>query len=65
MTYLKYKIKSKGKEIIYTHIELQDYLRPESKLNIDEKNYIFNISRMMDLKRNFKGKYKNYVNHVV
>ena len=65
MTYLTYKIKSKGKLIIYTQIELQEYLRPQSKLKIDEQNYIFKISRMMDLKGNIKGKYINYVNHVV
>ena len=61
LTYLKSKIKSKGKEIYYTQIELQEYLRPESKLKIVEKNDIFKIrSRMVDLKGNIKGKYTNY-----
>ena len=40
LTYLKSMIKSKGQEIKYTHIEMQDYLRTEAKIKISE-NRIF------------------------
>ena len=37
LNYLESQIKSKGKELEYTKIEIQCYLRPDSKLNIAEK----------------------------
>ena len=59
LVYLKSLIKSKGKEIVYTQIEMQEYLRPESKLKIEEKQDIFRMrTRMIDIKENMKGKHK-------
>ena len=61
LLYLKSQIKSKGKEIEYENIELQDYLRPEAKLKIKEKQDIFKMrSRMLEIKENVKGKYLNF-----
>ena len=37
LNYLKSQIKSKGKELEYNKIEIQSYLRPDSMLNIAEK----------------------------
>ena len=59
--YLKSQIKSKGKEIKYTKIEMQDYLTPESKLTVIEKQDIFKMrTRMLDIKENMKGKHSNF-----
>ena len=61
LVYLKSLIKSKGKEIVYTQIEMQEYLRPESKLKIEEKQDIFRMrTRMIDIKENMKGKHTNF-----
>ena len=38
LIYIKSQIKSKGKEIEYKNIEMQDYLRPEANLKIKKKN---------------------------
>ena len=56
--YLKSQIKSKGKEIEYEKIEMQDYLKPESELKIVEKQDIFKMrTRMMNIKENMKRKH--------
>ena len=46
---------------------MQDYLKPESKLKIVEKQDIFKIRiRMMDVKESMKGKHKSLiVKHVI
>ena len=52
---------SKGKEIKYSFLEMQKYLRP-SKINIKHEDAItiFRLrARMTDVKVNFKGKYEN------
>ena len=60
LKYLKSQIKSKGKEMEYTHVEMQEYLKPESKLTIKEKQDIFKMrTRMIDIKENMKGNYVN------
>ena len=38
LKYLKSKIKTKGEEIAYNILEMQDYLRPETKLKLHEKS---------------------------
>ena len=59
--YLKSNIKSKGKEIKYKILELQDYLRPEANIDIKDKKNIFQIrTRMKDVIGHFKNKYRNY-----
>ena len=61
MKYLKSQIKSKGKELKYKTLELQDYLRPEANLSIKYKKSIFQIrTRMIDIKGNYKTKYRNF-----
>ena len=48
MLYLKKKQKSKGKEIIYTNIEMADYLQPiNSKLTIEQKQQMFAVRNRM------------------
>ena len=52
---------SKGKELKYSYLKMQKYLRP-SQINItyDDSITIFRIrSRMTYVKVNFKGKYEN------
>ena len=34
LKYLKSQVKSKGKDIKYTALKMQDYLRPESRLKL-------------------------------
>ena len=47
---LKNKQKSKGKEIIYTNIEMADYLQPiNSKLTIEQKQQMFAVRNRMCL----------------
>ena len=61
LKYLKSQIKSKGKEIEYKEIEMQEYLKPESKLSIKEKQDIFKMrTRMIDIKENMKGNHFNF-----
>ena len=43
LKYLKSKVKKKGEEIEYKILELQEYLRPETKLKLHDKKYIFKI----------------------
>ena len=46
---------SKGKEICYDDLNLQDYLQANSTLSIKEKRFAFAVrSRGLDLKNNFK-----------
>ena len=59
--YLKSQIKSKGKEIKYTKIEMQDYLTPDSEFTVIKKQDIFKMrTRMLDIKENMKGKHSNF-----
>ena len=45
----------------YTHVGMQEYLKPESKLTIKEKQDIFKMrARMIDIKENMKGNYVNF-----
>ena len=61
LTYLKSKVKKKGEEIEYKILELQEYLRPETKLKLHDKKYIFKIrTRMLEIKTNMKAKYDKY-----
>ena len=65
LEYLLAKRGSKGKEIEYTSLKMQEYLLPQRKENmlISEKQYIFAIrNRMIKIDFNFpKKKVKNYV----
>ena len=46
---------SKGKELSYDELELQNYLSSKSNLSIKEKSFIFSCrTRMLDVKSNFK-----------
>ena len=46
---------SKGKEIIYKDLGLQEYLKLNSPLSIEEKQFLFAVrTRGLDLKNNFK-----------
>ena len=61
LKYLKSMIKTKGKELDYTQLEIQEYLTPEADLKLYEKQDIFKIrSRMVDVKENMKGKHVNF-----
>ena len=55
LKYLKKKQKSKGSEIFYTDIEMEDYLLPENTmLTIDEKQQLFAVrNRMIEIASNF------------
>ena len=60
LKYLKSEIRSKGKELEYTTIEMQKYLQPESKMKMLEKQDAFKIrTRTLDIKENMKQKYSN------
>ena len=55
-------IKSKGQEFEYTNIEMQNYLRPEASLKLQEKQDMFKIrSRMIDIKENMRRKRTNFI----
>ena len=61
LKYLKSMIKSKGQELEYTNIEIQDYLRPEASLQLQEKQDMFKMrSRMMDINENIREKSTNF-----
>ena len=46
---------SKGKEIVYKDLGLQEYLKLNSPLSIEEKQFLFAArTRGLDLKNNFK-----------
>ena len=61
LKYLKSMIKSKGKELVYTNIEMQDYLRPEASIKLEEKQDMFKMrSRMIDINKNMRGKSTNF-----
>ena len=61
LKYLKSKIKSKGQELEYINIELQDYLRPETSIKLQEKQDMFKMrSRMIDIGENMRGKSTNF-----
>ena len=48
--------KSKSKNIVYSELSIQDYLKPECKLSIKEKAFTFATrTSMLDLKSNFKN----------
>ena len=59
LIYLRNKIKSKGSEIKYHFIGIQNYLTPNvTKLSTKESQFIFRIrARMIDVKANFPQKY--------
>ena len=51
---------SKSKNLIYSDLKLQDYLRSGGSGTIDQKAQLFQIrSRMLDLKTNFKSTQEN------
>ena len=56
--YLKGKQRSKGSEILYTDIQMAEYLLPcNSKLTISQKQHMFAIrNRMLEISENFPGK---------
>jgi hypothetical protein len=56
LEYLKKHIKSKGKEMVYMHIEMRNYLSSNSTLTIQEKKGAFLIrTRMTEVKTNLKN----------
>ena len=61
LEYLKKHIKSKGKEMVFMHIEMRNYLSSNSTLTIQEKKEAFLIrTRMTEVKTNFKNQYMDY-----
>ena len=53
------QIKSKGKEISYEQLEMQNYLKADSDLNLEEKKMAFKLrTRMTDIKMNMQNKHK-------
>ena len=61
MDYVSYLIEKNIKAKKYTHIEMQDYLRTEAKIEISEKQDIFKMrSRMIDINKNMKRKRMNF-----
>ena len=59
LKYLTDKQKSKGKEIIYSEIQMAEYLQPSSPLTINQKQRMFALkNRMIEISENFPGKNK-------
>ena len=57
---LTLRIKSKGKEITYDRIEMQNYLKSDSELSLEEKKLNFKLrTRTTDLRMNMKNKNTN------
>ena len=60
LQFLKLHIKSKGKEIEYSEVEMKQYLASLSILTLQEKKEVFKIrTRMTEVKSNFKQRYNN------
>ena len=58
---LKMQIKTKGNKISYEQLEMQNYLKADSDLNLEEKKMTFKIrTEMTDLKMNMKNKHDKY-----
>jgi hypothetical protein len=58
---LKMQIKTKGNKISYEQLEMQNYLKADSDLNLEEKKMTFKIrTEMTDLKMNMKNKHEKY-----
>ena len=56
LMFLKDNIKSTGKSIEYTHLEMRNYLTSNSLLTIQEKKEAFEIrTRMTEVKTNYKN----------
>ena len=54
LLYLKKKQKSKGSEILYTNVELADYLQPINPMTIEKKQKLFAVrNRMVRIPNNF------------
>ena len=61
LKYLKHYIKSKGKEIDYSKLEMRHYFESYYLLTLQEKKEAFKIrTRMTDIKTNFKNKFQEY-----
>ena len=59
LAYLKNRQGQKGGEIVYSAIELSEYLSPTTDLNISEKRYLFEMKkRMIRITANFPSKQK-------
>jgi hypothetical protein len=57
LRYLTGKQRSKGKEMVYTDIEMAEYLQPSSPLTISQKQTMFAVkNRMIEISENFPGK---------
>ena len=53
-TYLTNKCRSKGKENIYSELSMAEYLLPENKITISEKQRLFSVkNRMIKIPSNF------------
>ena len=51
---------SKVRHIEHTKMKMQDYLRPEDTISIDEAKFLFQLrTRMLDVRKNYEGKYKD------
>ena len=58
--YLMKRKGSKGKEIMYTRIEMSQYLQPNDTLEIEEQKKIFEIrNKMTNIPANFSGTNRN------
>ena len=58
--YLMKRKGSKGKEIVYTRIQMSSYLQPNYELEIDEQKKIFEMrNKMTFIPANYPGKNKN------
>ena len=59
LAYYKNRQGQKGGEIVYSAIELSEYLSPTTDLNISEKRYLFEMkNRMIRITANFPSKQK-------
>ena len=56
LIFLKYNIKSTGKSIEYTHLEMRNYLTSNSLLTIQEKKEAFQIrTKITEVEKNYKN----------
>ena len=60
LKYLKHHIKSKGKEIQYPHLKMQNYLLADSELTLQQKKGAFKIRTIMtEVKCNRTNKFSD------
>ena len=61
--YLMKRRGSKGAEIVYTRIQMSEYLLPNDEFNIEKQRILFSIrNRMVNIPSNFVSKEKMNLN---